>query len=580
MKTARSTKTSKKTESAIAEAVAPGYDKRSQSTSLVELALSNYELGVTPGGEPFAVPCDGPRFARTFRGTKSSLRSELAASFYDRYGRSPSGSAIADALATLEGFALRTEPRVLALRVARHRDSIIVDLGDETGRVVQVKPKGWRVVNKSPVLFRRTKLTGSLPEPERGGALDELRSLLNMTDKTWPLAAAWLVSAFIPDVPHPVALITGMQGTGKSTAGRMLCLVVDPSEAPLRSAPRDEGQWITAAAGSWVVALDNISTIPPWLSDSLCRAVTGDGDVRRRQYTDDDLTVFSFRRVILLTSIDPGAMRGDLGDRLLPLELDGIADDDRRKDDDFTQAFEKLRPRVFAGLLDLLANVLSVLPEINLDRHSRMADFDEILAAVDRVLHTEALATYLRLRDEIGADVVAGDVMASAIRDMVHEGTVFRGSYGELRDELESRVFPKSIPRSEKGVASALKKLAPSLARVGVEVDFLGRQGHDKRRRVTIQSVNRADHADLLPTLPSVLDETAEKGGTDKKGPETKVRKVRTVRLRNLPGAERSFPRAWDRHFLKTRLTENRDKARQRRERTGAREVLESGAAR
>jgi hypothetical protein len=53
------------------------------------------------------------------------------------------------------------------------------------------------------------------------------------------------------------------------------------------------------------VVLDNISGIPDWLSDALCRAVTGDGMVRRRLYENDDLTVLAFRRVVALTSIDP-----------------------------------------------------------------------------------------------------------------------------------------------------------------------------------------------------------------------------------------------------------------------------------
>lgn len=54
-----------------------------------------------------------------------------------------------------------------------------------------------------------------------------------------------------------------------------------PSPVPLRQSPRDADSWVTAAAGSWVVALDNLSAIPPWLSDSLCRAATGDGNVKR-----------------------------------------------------------------------------------------------------------------------------------------------------------------------------------------------------------------------------------------------------------------------------------------------------------
>ena len=81
---------------------------------------------------------------------------------------------------------------------------------------------------------------------------------------------------------------------------------------------------VTAAAGSWVVALDNLSGIPPWLSDSLCRAVTGDGSVKRALYTDAGLSIVSFRRCVIVNGIDVGAVRPDLGERLAVVDLKRI----------------------------------------------------------------------------------------------------------------------------------------------------------------------------------------------------------------------------------------------------------------
>ena len=80
--------------------------------------------------------------------------------------------------------------------------------------------------------------------------------------------------------------------------------MLDPSPVPVRKPPRDADSWITAAAGSWVVALDNLSAVSEWLSDTLCRASTGDGDVKRQLYTDGGLVVFAFRRCVLLNVAD------------------------------------------------------------------------------------------------------------------------------------------------------------------------------------------------------------------------------------------------------------------------------------
>src|SRR5690606_13531964 len=110
------------------------------------------------------------------------------------------------------------------------------------------------------------------PDPLRG-TLDGLRKLVNADDLQWRLLVGWLVSALLPDIPHPILALFGEQGTAKSTTTKLLMLLVDPSPGPLRSPPRDVRQWAVTANASWTVALDNVSDVPAWLSDLLCKAV-------------------------------------------------------------------------------------------------------------------------------------------------------------------------------------------------------------------------------------------------------------------------------------------------------------------
>jgi hypothetical protein len=146
----------------------------STATELVRLATDRYELAISATGEPFAVARagHGPYLARMLRGGQASLRAELAASYARQAGRVPASSALADALNVLEGIAMDRPPVPLGLRVARHHGGVVLDLGDPSGRAVVITPGGWEVAARSPVLFRRTKLTGVLPEPRRGGRLD------------------------------------------------------------------------------------------------------------------------------------------------------------------------------------------------------------------------------------------------------------------------------------------------------------------------------------------------------------------------------------------------------------------------
>ena len=218
---------------------------------------------------------------------------------------------------------------------------------------------------------------------------------------------AFMVQALIQaDVPHPILLLLAEQGAAKSSITRAVVSLLDPSPVPLRQPPRDQTGWVTAASASWVVALDNLSgNLPEWLSDSLCRASTGDGDVRRQLYTDCDVAVVRFRRVVIGNGVDVVVDRGDLGQRLLPVHLKRPAK--RRSEEDLAQDWaEAPHPHISCALLDLVAKVHHRLPAVVVDDLPRMADFAKVLAAVDEVLNTEGLARYGERSKRVAGDTL------------------------------------------------------------------------------------------------------------------------------------------------------------------------------
>src|SRR5690606_17003056 len=86
-----------------------------------------------------------------------------------------------------------------------------------------------------------------------------------------------------------------------------------------------------------------------WLADALCKAVTGDGIVDRALYTDYDVIVLEFRRVIALTTIDAGALRGDLAERMLTIELQRIPDRERREEVELERAYAAAHASILAS---------------------------------------------------------------------------------------------------------------------------------------------------------------------------------------------------------------------------------------
>jgi len=523
------------------------------------------------------------------RGGSAPLRKTLARQFHHRFKRTLSSSSLTDALNLLEAQAGELEPEQVHLRVAplpratgfaapsqtsgaakpentvlpieeqeqepneapvRHetpntkhetllkhqtpgrdpndtnKDGIALDLGRPDGRAVIVTASGWQILDRSPVLFRRTPLSDQLPLPVSGGTLDQLRSLINVSDEGWQLLRGWLVAALFPSIAHPILLLGGQQGTGKSTALRMLSSLVDPSAAPLRSEPHDSENWVMMAHGSWCVALDNISSISPWFSDALCKAVTGDGFVRRRLYTDGDFNVLEFRRVVALTSIHPGTLAGDLADRLLYVELDPIDESSRLPETELLARFEALKPQIFGALLDEVAATLRRLPSVHLDRLPRMADFARLLAALppsspltpvpspllsdgiadegadnrkaladkcdpknaiqDNADNTDkcALAIYLSQNLKLASEVIEGDPVAVALSELMQSWETWQGTAAELLLAMNRSDSGRNWPRTPQAIGGHLKRLAPALRTMGITIDYQRANDRMRTRRI------------------------------------------------------------------------------------------------
>lgn len=494
-----------------------GGKKPSAASRLVALAREQYTFVMSTDGRPYAVALDGPNLALPLRG-RAGLRQRLARLYADTFdGEVASQSALADAMAVLEGVADGNDPVTVHLRVGTDAaGGIVVDLGTADGRAVTVSPLGWQVVDRSPVLFRRSGAMAPMPTPHLDGdGLAKLHALLNMDETTFNQLAAWLVAAWIPQIPHPVLTFKGEQGTGKSMTAQTVVNLIDPSPASKRSQPRDIKAWAAQAFNSWALCLDNISTIPPWLSDTLCKAVTGDGIVDRALYTDDDVVVLTFRRVLAMTTIDAGALAGDLAERLLMLDLQLIDEEHRRTEEELNAAFEAVRPAVLGALFDLLACVLAVLPSVRLDSMPRMADFARVLAAIDQVQDWHTLDDYLATSANVATDALEGDPFGAAIAALLDQVGTWQGTAAQLLEVLPvpGGIRPQSWPKDATRTSGRVKRLAPLLRSIGITVDDTQRSRDRHRHKLLILARAAPDDASAsAPDQGSLWPEVAPTG--------------------------------------------------------------------
>jgi hypothetical protein len=484
-------------------------ESQSQATRLVTLATdAGVELFHTPEGEAYAtMEVDG--HLETWPLKVKGFRRWLARRFYDEEAKAPGAQAVQDALGVLEGKAVFDGDELpVYTRLAEHHGAIYLDLGNAQWQAVEITASGWRLIDTPPVKFRRAKGMLPLPEPLRGGALAALRPFVNIgSEDDWRLFVSCLTHAFRPRGPYPVLVIYGEQGSAKSSLVRVFRSLIDPNTAALRTTPRDERDLVIAATNGWVIAVDNLSHLPDWLSDAVCRLATGTGFATRELYTDAEEAIFAAQRPIVMNGIEEVTTRGDLLDRALVFYLPTIPEEQRQDEQAFWETFTQAHPLIFGALLDIVSTALRTLPTVQLVQKPRMADFALwACAAAEACGWTDEdfLEAYQGMRETAHGLTLDASLVGPVVRDFAGRHRAWEGTASELLTALETLAQggvttggvtmqapkmgnditkQKGWPKNGRALSNALRRLAPTLRALGIAVTF-DREPDAQRRRI------------------------------------------------------------------------------------------------
>jgi hypothetical protein len=513
---------------------------------LIALSARAEELFHAPDSTAFAVVPVGDHF-ETWPVRSRGFKRWLAREFFAETESAPNSDAIQAALNVIEAKAhFDGRQRPVHVRIGACDDRLYLDLADARWRAIEISADGWRIVDHPPVAFRRAAGMQALPEPIRGGSIEELRPFLNVKqkddkgngkqkddkgddDKDFVLTVSYICAALRERGPYPVLALIGEHGAAKSAFTKILRKLLDPNSAPLRSLPREDRDLFIAASNGHLLAFDNVSKLPDWISDTLCRLATGGGFATRQLYSDQDEMLFDAMRPIILNGIEDMVARPDLADRSIFLTLENIADDKRKAEAELLAEFDRAHPRILGALLDGIAHGLRQLPKIRLARTPRMADFALWASACETAFWDAGtfIKAYGANREEAVVTVIEADLVATAVQSfmadrpdlkehptLINQGDVWTGTSSDLLGALKmaggDQAKLKEWPQTPRALSGRLRRAAATLRKVGIEITFErqsgGKSSGKRIRTITIARQKGGDDRPHGPYRPQSQD--------------------------------------------------------------------------
>jgi hypothetical protein len=411
-----------------------------------------------------------------------------------------------------------------ALNINNGKLEWIYDLTNKNWEFIKITSTGWDI-SKNEIIFRRYNNQQPQVYPDRNyepDIFEKFMKLMNIRrdDKdSILLLKCYIVSLLIPEIQKVVLMLHGSQGAGKSSLEELIKMLVDPSIVKTFTFPRDLNELQQQLSHNHIVYYDNISTIKPWISDELCRAVTGSGSSKRQLYTDDDDIIRRYKRCVGMNGINLAATKPDLLDRSIVVKLERIEDGQQRTPDNIEKAFEEIRPKLLGYILDILVRVLdheenNPDKEFKMYRMTEFSKYGEIIARCMGYADNEFIEAYERNRQIQVDEIVEFSQVATVIMCMMFEkyshNDTWEGTpsalFGECKNIAETETWNLNIdtkdrywPKNAQSFGRRLNEIIPTLKEKGLEITHFKLTDRNKTRMIKIRKVL----SDVVPSSES-----------------------------------------------------------------------------
>lgn len=427
-------------------------------------------------GELFAEMQDVDGTNRIVALDSEDFQALLIRRYHSETGKPLKSNELVTLVRTVKAWAKIAPIMTLHVRVAERSGgfTFYYDLNNE-GAVVEIMPGRVYVIDNHGIAFRRFGATSSqvIPAPSDPyyAPLSGLFSLVNIINPLDQLLfKVYLISCFIPTIPHPLVALFGQQGAAKTTAARVIKRLVDPSGLEVTSFSGGHDELVRLFTHNHMIVFDNITKISQAQSDLLCTAVSGATQSLRKKYTNSEEVFFCFKCCIVLTGINRSVESPDLLDRTLQFDLERVSGARRRDERELWHEFEVKKPLFMGAIFETLAHAMELYGNVRVTDSHRLADFHKWGVAISMALNhsqeefEEALA---RNKERIHHTVVDANPVLQAVITFMNGREEWDGRMLTLLDELK-KINPTGLPKDQRILSGEITKIEQNLNEAGI----------------------------------------------------------------------------------------------------------------
>ena len=357
-------------------------------------------------------------------------------------------------------------------RIAFVCDEIWYDLCNQNWEIVRINKDSVRIVKpgENTPIFHRSANQSEQATPcfsFHGNPLDDFCKLVRMDSLLFKIH---LITLFIENVPTPLMVILGQQGSIKSTLSGLIKRIIDPAgektDDNLSHFPKSIDDLNIHLFHNQLCSFDNVSYISNDVSDVLCKAITGAGYPKRKYYTDNEEIILKFQRKIILNGITANIDYGDLAERSIQYLTQRIPEDQRLTSDEVELQFKSMLMDLLGQIFITLQGAMRIHDEVKseITHRTRMADFEIWGEAISRDLGYDKgvfLEEYRKAIKDSNELLAENIPIIQFLEEKLAGIQEYTNTVATFLKEF--RIFVESLHYDVKGMPTAPSKLRPYL---------------------------------------------------------------------------------------------------------------------